>query len=322
MLRLVDVSHHNTMPDWRRAVAEAGVAAIVHKATEGTGYDYADVFAARMPAIVASGAVPGGYHFLRSGDGAAQARYFYRLVSPFLDSPNGFLAQLDHEGASYDPKPSVGTARDFTAEWAQLTGGHPLTAYFPRWFWQNLGQPSGESAVGPLWASHYVTGTGTFDQLAGKVPASWWSGYAGWSAPTILQFTSSGVLPGGVGGFDLNLFNGTAADLAALTGGINMTELDGRSREELDQEYDQIAYIYTKSGQKIAYGEYIWNIGQDVAALRAGQGQAIDYPKLAAAMSADPGFKTVVDQAFADLPDKTATSLFGRIAALFGKASS
>jgi hypothetical protein len=175
------------------------------------------VFTARMPAIAGSGAVPGAYHFLRSGDGAAQARYFYSVVRPWLDHPLGFLVQLDHEGASYDPKPSLAMAYEFADEWAQLTAGHPLTHYFPKWFWQKLGSPAVGRHVGALWASPYITGSGTFDQLAGRVPASSWNGYAGWSAPSIVQFTSSGVLAG-VGGFDLNLFAGDAAALAALAG--------------------------------------------------------------------------------------------------------
>jgi GH25 family lysozyme M1 (1,4-beta-N-acetylmuramidase) len=217
VLRIVDVSHHNTMPDWRRAVAQDRVAAIVHKATEGTSYDYVGVFNSRMPAIAGSGAVPGAYHFVSSGDGAAQARYFHSVVRSWLDHPLGFLVQIDHEGADYDPRPPLSTTYAFADEWAQLTGGHPVTHYFPKWFWQTLGGPSLPRHVGPLWASSYLSGSGTFDQLSGRVPASFWNGYAGWSAPSIVQFTDSGVVAG-VGGLDLNLFNGDADALAALAG--------------------------------------------------------------------------------------------------------
>jgi hypothetical protein len=216
MLYGIDLSRHNPTFDYARAHRE-GAAFIIHKATEGTSYQYEQVFHDRMPAIASSGAVPGAYHFLRSGDGAAQARYFYSVVAPWLAHPRGFLAQLDHEGADYDPKPPLSVAYAFADEWARLSGGHPLTHYFPRWFWQKLGSPAQSRRAGPLWASPYITGSGTFDQLAGRVPATAWTGYAGWPRPSIVQFTSSGVVAGAVG-LDLNLFDGDQAALAALAG--------------------------------------------------------------------------------------------------------
>jgi hypothetical protein len=213
----LDLSHHNPTLDYARAARE-GVAFIIHKATEGaSGYAFENAFHDRMPAIAASGAVPGGYHFLRSGDGAAQARYFHSVVRAWLDHPLGFLVQLDHEGADYDPTPPLSTAYAFADEWGRLTGGHPITHYFPRWFWGNLGSPGLTRHIGPLWASPYITGSGAFGQLATRVPNSAWNGYAGWPRPTLVQYSDAGTAAG-VPGLDCNLFDGDQAALAALAG--------------------------------------------------------------------------------------------------------
>lgn len=86
-------------------------------------------------------------------------------------------------------------------------GYHVPFVYLPEWYWEQIGKPS---LVGlpPLWASHYVPGSGDPRSLFSGVPISWWDGYGG-NAPILLQFTQSGKAPGGTIG-DFSLFNGTS----------------------------------------------------------------------------------------------------------------
>ncbi|HET6213151.1 MAG TPA: GH25 family lysozyme, partial [Micromonosporaceae bacterium] len=56
-------------------LASEGYSYAVIKATEGTNFRPVN-FEAWVAATRAAGMIPGGYHFLRAGDGAAQARFF------------------------------------------------------------------------------------------------------------------------------------------------------------------------------------------------------------------------------------------------------
>jgi GH25 family lysozyme M1 (1,4-beta-N-acetylmuramidase) len=210
MLAGIDVSHFDPDLDYKRAHAE-GAAFIVHKASEGTGTD--PTYARRAPAIRASGAVPGAYHFLRSSPSAAeQVAHFLSVIG----DPAGLLVQLDWELSGSDLAP-VSMARAWVAEWHARTGGHPVLIYLPHWVWaDHLGSPGGLSGLGPLWASHYLSGSSLTFADAGRIPASWWAGYGGWSRPAILQYAGEAGRVAGSGPADLNVFDGTLADLHLL----------------------------------------------------------------------------------------------------------
>src|SRR5262249_37968581 len=81
---VVDLSHHNDVADFG-AVKAAGIAGIIHKATEGVGFTdqlYADR-RGRAPGV---GLLWGAYHFLRPGD------FFLKVAAP----DNTTLHGLDH----------------------------------------------------------------------------------------------------------------------------------------------------------------------------------------------------------------------------------
>src|SRR5690349_9236382 len=192
MLAGIDVSHFDPDLDYARAHAE-GAAFIVHKASEGTGTDPA--YARRAPAIRASGAVPGAYHFLRSTpSAAAQVGHFLDVIG----DPAGLLVELDWETSGTDLAP-VSMARAWVDEWHTSTGGHPVLIYLPHWVWaDNLGSPAGLSGLGPLWASRYLPGSSLTFADAASVPASWWAGYGGWNRPALLQYAGeAGRIAGG-----------------------------------------------------------------------------------------------------------------------------
>lgn len=215
MLWLIDHSHHEPDLDWSRVKAE-GYTAVVHKATEGTSF-LDSTYARRIAKIRAAGLIPGAYHWLHSTDPVGQCRFFLDTIG----SPAGMLIQLDWEDVA-DPPP-VAVARTWIAEWRAQTGDHPVLIYLPHWFWRDhLGSPAALDDLGPLWASHYVAGAQPDASTAeARVPASWRTGYAGWSGPTVLQTTDNGQAAG-VGGLDFNTFYGTLSDLLTLTG-VDMT---------------------------------------------------------------------------------------------------
>lgn len=210
MLTGPDVSRHQGTVDFE-AVRRAGHAFAIIKGTDGTRYSYIGWFHANFPKVRAAGLVPGVYHFLRSGDGAAQARYFVAEVNR-VGGFAGALAVVDVESNVDGTEPTINTVRGFATEFRRLTGGHPLIVYTGRWFWVgHMHDPHGAD-LGVLWHSEYETSQAEVNDG----PES--DRYGGWSGATFWQWTSSGSCPGVSGRVDLNLFYGSHQALAALAG--------------------------------------------------------------------------------------------------------
>ena len=186
------------------------------KLTQGLTYqrDLGDDW---VRAARAAGLIPGGYHWLTSGDGAAQARNFHTKVLE-AGGPEGMLIQLDCEDDGYGPQITA-----WAAEWRRLTGGHPFLIYSGGWWWPRTGGFRGVDVTPYLWQSHYLTADADTvpddpAAFAARIPSAWWSpGYGGWSTATILQFTSrgdAGMLSNNV---DLNVTTLSREQLLALT---------------------------------------------------------------------------------------------------------
>jgi len=206
-LYILDISNHQGNFNITRAAAE-GYSAIICKATEGRTFRDAK-FNRNIPLIRNAGMIPGAYHFLRAGNGAAQARAFHARVAAH-GGPSGWLCACDNEADA-----SWATTTAFVAEWHRLTAGHPLIMYTGAWWWKPRGW-NGASLTPHLWASRYVSGTGYGSELYSRVPASWWTpGYGGWPRATLLQYSSSARVAGQ--SVDVSAFEGTAADLRRLT---------------------------------------------------------------------------------------------------------
>ncbi|MEV4705505.1 GH25 family lysozyme [Actinoplanes sp. NPDC049316] len=205
---LVDISH------WQgdiniAQIAREGYTACVCKATEGTAYDD-PTFDRNIAAVTKAGMIPGAYHYLRDGDGAAQARHFHQRVRK-LGGPDGWLIQLDCESDGYGPEMAA-----WAAEWKRLTGNHPFLIYSGSWWWPRTDGYRGAALTPYLWHSHYVDGSDIGSMLYRQVADSWWKpGYGGWPKATILQFSSSGKVAGRQ--IDVNAFRGTVEQLRALT---------------------------------------------------------------------------------------------------------
>jgi hypothetical protein len=206
MIWIVDISNHQGSFDVAAAVAE-GYSAVICKASEGTSYRDTrfDSFAAQTQA---AGAIPGAYHYLRAGDGAAQARLLHSRITDH-GGTDGWLCVLDNEAdATWD------TTVAFVEEWNRITNHHPLIMYSGGWWWKPRGW-NGASLTPYLWDSHYTSGSGVGSVLYEQVPDSWWTpGYGGWARSTMLQFSSSARVSGQ--NVDVSAFPESLDDLLAL----------------------------------------------------------------------------------------------------------
>lgn len=115
----------------------------------------------------ATGFVPGGYLLLEHGDGAGQAEFFHAKAGNMAR----FAIAVDVEPAT-GSQPTTADAHACVARLRQLYPSHPLVGYIPHWYWD------GRSTrfVDVLWASNYVTGTGSPADLYAHVTRGQWAG--------------------------------------------------------------------------------------------------------------------------------------------------
>ena len=203
---VIDVSHHNGAIDWP-AVADAGIALVFIKATQGVGFvdpafDHNRAAASRAGVLVAP------YHFIDTADPSRQAAHF--LAVSGLQA--GDVAMLDWETtASAEAVVAFGEAvadrcgRDPVAYYgfAQLAAAHPPLS---RW---------------PLMLPEYPCGekTGRYETLVSRPPRlplgraeSWQSGARPYD---FHQYTPSGRVAGIATLVDRSVWVGTAAELKA-----------------------------------------------------------------------------------------------------------
>ncbi|MGA8210058.1 MAG: GH25 family lysozyme, partial [Nocardioidaceae bacterium] len=197
----VDISHWQGSVSWSKVKAD-GMNFAFMKATEGTGY--VDPTLARNWAGAESvGMYRSAYHFARpdKGTAAGQARFFVQTAGKFADKGD-LPPVLDLEATG-----GLGPAalRAWVTTWLrtveQLTGRTPILYCSPSFCTDRLGETASFARY-PLWVAHYTTG-------APRVPS-------GWRTWTFWQRTSSGRVDGISGAVDINRFNGSTAQLAAL----------------------------------------------------------------------------------------------------------
>jgi lysozyme len=147
---MIDVSHHNGQQLDFAAAAGAGIAAVIHKATQGIA-SVDPMLATNRPAIAAAGLLFGAYHFGDGSDGGEQAKFFLATVNP---QPGDLLA-LDFEsnpaGSSMtleEARAFVSTIHDAIGKWPVLYSGHDLK--------DALGQQADAVLSNcPLWLAQY-----------------------------------------------------------------------------------------------------------------------------------------------------------------------
>ena len=190
-----------TSLNWEKVRAD-GVTFTFIKATEAANYTN-PWFAGDWEGAHRAGVYRGAYHFARPsvGSAARQARYFVHQAGTFAG--RGVLPPvLDLESTG---GLGVASLREWTRTWLQtvtrLTGRKPII-YTSPYFWESaLGNASNFTDY-RLWIAHYGT---THPRVPG-----------GWKTWTFWQRSSTGRISGISGAVDINRFNGTHAQLAAL----------------------------------------------------------------------------------------------------------
>jgi len=195
----IDVSDHQGTVDWN-AVQQAGKVFAFIKATDGITWTDPD-FATNWSGAKAAGLLRGAYHFYETDDDpTAQAQNFLNAVQlePGDLPPVVDIERIDSGGSASQTVQDLQTWLDVVEK---ATGRVPIIYTSPT-FWDSLGT----SAFGryPLWVAEYGV-------TSPKLPP-------GWASWTFWQFSESGAVAGISGSVDLNVFQGTSAELEALAG--------------------------------------------------------------------------------------------------------
>ncbi|WP_187438185.1 glycoside hydrolase family 25 protein [Actinomadura decatromicini] len=305
----VDVASYQGNPNWA-SVFHAGIRFAFSKVTQSTNYTN-PTWAHNRAGMLAlgDGFLPGAYHFLHGGNGAAQARFFLSKAGDV----SRFAVALDVEASGAD----AATAREWVKEFKARTGGHPVIGYYPRWYWEQTGRPD-LSFFDTIWQSHYVTGSGSPAALYGKAPSTWWSTFGG-EPISILQFSSSGTVSGISGQCDVNAYRGTLDQLRALALGeedMALTKTDAEVVWQTDGILDnptgdktnpkvRAAWLLTDTNQQIrnvalmvaALGKQVPDVDEDaiVRGVLAGLAPAAIAAAVVTALPADLA-RQVVDE--------------------------
>ncbi|MEO5931833.1 MAG: glycoside hydrolase family 25 protein [Candidatus Kapaibacterium sp.] len=205
---VIDLSHHNASVDFAK-IKNAGIAGVIHKATEGATVNDA-MYTQRRTAALAQNLMWGAYHFGSPGDGVAQAKHFLAVTKP---TPKDLLV-LDFE-QNYDShgKPaasmSLADAVKFVTYVQQQTGRWPGLYGGSAYLQQVLGITHNATLANCwLWLAQY-----------GPTPKI----QATWPTWTMWQYTDgvNGNQPhsvDGVGNCDRDQFNGSLDGLQRLWG--------------------------------------------------------------------------------------------------------
>jgi GH25 family lysozyme M1 (1,4-beta-N-acetylmuramidase) len=189
---IIDLSSNNPQIDFVQ-VAAAGIKAVLHKATEGVGYQDSKCVE-RCVAARQAGLKIGVYHYLRirhnrPQDARDQARAYINVwhgvnsdLLPCLDVETAFNEGVTREEAAQ-------AVIEFCDEINILTG-HKTIIYTSHGEWVSMGlSPLTSLAINPLWVASYGS--------SATAPPPW-TIFAAW------QFSGSGNAPGVVGPCDLS----------------------------------------------------------------------------------------------------------------------
>jgi len=141
-----DISHYETVSQNFTETAAAGIAAVILKATQGTGF-VDPTFLSRVAEAKAAGLLVGAFHFLDGSNPAEQAAHFLTVAKS-----EGGVSWL---AIDWEPYPasqaSVMQAATAVASVHAATGMWPI-AYMSRFM---LSAPSATLSKCPLWLAEY-----------------------------------------------------------------------------------------------------------------------------------------------------------------------
>ena len=198
---VIDLSHHNGNVDLNKA-KDAGIRAVIHKATQGIGM-FDSRYELNRQKAKAAGLLWGAYHFGTKANGAAQADFFLGKAEPDLDT----LLVLDYE-PNGNLTMTIDQAKAFVLRVKQVTGKFP-GLYSGSLIKQQLGAEPLDLVLSQcfLWIAQYAS-------IPSNIPQTW----PQW---TLWQYTDGVAGPpphtvDGIGPCDRNQFNGTVEQLRKL----------------------------------------------------------------------------------------------------------
>lgn len=199
----IDVSHFQGAINWK-SVGASNISFVSIKATEGTTYTDPD-FAFNWKGAHDAGIIRTAYHFAHpSLSATAQANYFIDAVitaGGYSNNSSTMQLMLDLEDADKQTPAIVWAwVQDFAAA-VKVRTGKPILIYTGFYFWRDsVGDPL-DNLDAPLWIAAYIP--------TPLIPKAW----AAW---TFWQHADNGIVPGVVGGVDVDYFNGSLQDLEKL----------------------------------------------------------------------------------------------------------
>jgi lysozyme len=195
-VKCIDISHWQNFPDFKK-VRAAGVIAMIHKATEGTGYSDPNR-AQNCANAIAAGIKVCCYHWIKpKQDPVAQMNYFLKVVNP--QPGERMVIDYEEDGCTLaDLKTAVQRLLDDPRKLkVTIYSGHLLK--------QQLGTKRDALLAEntDLWLAQYTAGTPTW-------PTATYPKWALW------QYSETGKIDGISGSaVDLDRFNGTDEELLA-----------------------------------------------------------------------------------------------------------
>jgi lysozyme len=200
MIHVIDLSHHNVIPESLQKAKEWGVYGVIHKATESTTFSDPKL-GARYRLAKQAGMLWGIYHFIRPGSVEAQVRYFlkYAASQDAVDTRTLFVLDFEDKKVSLDDCLLFLQMLEREANCQPIIySGHDLKE-------KMADRPLMELTKYRLWVAQYGPTV--------KLPV-------GWDRYFLWQYTDTGQVPGITPPTDLNKFDGDPIELeAAWTGG-------------------------------------------------------------------------------------------------------
>jgi GH25 family lysozyme M1 (1,4-beta-N-acetylmuramidase) len=200
----VDVSDHNGNIDWTALHQSGGVFAFI-KASEGTGYTPTS-FPTNWRSARAAGVLRSAYHYFHPElSGSAQADYFLQRVQAAggFDQTDIYPTVDVEDSFGRDPATVEAELRAFISR-IRAQANRPVIIYtYPYYMRQYLPHITDFVRTSPLWFASYGSPP---EHYLGTIPWTFW------------QYSDQGTVPGVPLGVDLNVFNGTPAQLRQLTG--------------------------------------------------------------------------------------------------------
>jgi lysozyme len=204
---VVDMFHGDVVVNWT-AVRGAGIAGIIHKATQGAGNTDPE-YATRRAAAKLAGLLWGAYHFNTGDPVAAQIDHFFSAAQPDADT----LMALDWED-NRASQMGLAQACDFLGA-ADEKLGRPVMVYSGNRAKELLpGASAAQLAIlakRRFWLCEYGPQAKMVDARGRALP---------WPTPWLWQFTGDGIGPqphviAGITtrGIDINSYAGTAEQL-------------------------------------------------------------------------------------------------------------